>query len=189
MMLILSSFQGNYILTFIVSFFVFSVWEYFVGWLLEKLFSTKYWDYSFYKFNIKGRVCLVNSLTWGFLGVAFTELIHPVTVGLISNIPTAVINYGTLALVIYLVIDFWITVIKIKDINISLKTLSEITNNLKEKIEEFKNLPEKAKKSDRLKSTIEELKTKQTELKEKIEKQTQRLRKAFPNMKTWRKRD
>lgn len=33
--------------------FIMSVWEYFVGWLLEKMFNTKYWDYSKRRFNIR----------------------------------------------------------------------------------------------------------------------------------------
>lgn len=189
MILILNAFQGNYIVTFIISFFVFSAWEYFVGWLLEKLFHMKYWDYSYYKFNIKGRVCLVNSFTWGFLGVAFTELIHPIVSSVIINIPMAVINISTILFVIILAIDIWATVVKIKNINISLKKLSEITNNIKEKLEELKSLPEKAKKNERLNSAIDEMKQKQVELKKKIEKQTQRLKKAFPNMRSWNKKD
>ena len=48
--------QGNPIAIFCVGFFVLSVWEYFVGFLLEKIFKTKYWDYSNNKFNINGRV-------------------------------------------------------------------------------------------------------------------------------------
>ena len=189
MILILNSFQGNYVLTFIISFFVFLIWEYFVGWLLEKLFNTKYWDYSYYKFNIKGRVCLVNSLTWGLLGVAFTELIHPITLNVISNIRVEIINAIVPILVICVIVDIWATIIKIKNINISIKKLTEITNNIKEKLDELKKLPKKANKSEKIKSAIAEMKEKQAELKQIIEKQTQRLRKAFPNMKSNNKKE
>ena len=189
MILLLNSFQGNYIVMFVISFFVFSAWEYFVGWLLEKLFNTKYWDYSFYKCQIKGRICLVNSLTWGFLGVAFTEIIHPITSSGFLLIPSNIVNICVGIFTIILVIDIWITIVKIKNINISIKKLREITNNLKEKIEELKKLPNKARKNEKLKSAIEELKQKQAELKMKIEKQTKRLKKAFPNMKAGNKND
>ncbi len=184
MSLILKSFEGNYILTFIVGFIVFTIWEYFVGWLLEKVFHTKYWDYSYYKFNYKGRICLVNSLTWGVLGVAFTELIHP-TVSYVINLvkPVEIINITTLIFTIYIIIDFVITAAKVKNINVSLSRLGEITSSLKEKIDELKNVPEKAKKREKIKLAIEELKQKQEDLKNKIEKQTQRFRNAFPNMK------
>ena len=179
MILILKSFEGNYITIFILSFIIFTIWEYFVGWLLEKVFHTKYWDYSYYKFQIKGRVCLVNSLTWGFLGVAFTELIHPVVTYIISLLPSQIISVAVPILIIYLIIDFVVTSIKIKNIKIKIYKFNEITNNLKEKIEELKASP---KKGYKIKKAIEELKQKQAELKETIEKQTQRLRDAFPKI-------
>lgn len=186
MILFLDSYKGNYFATFVIGFFLFSVWEYFVGWLLEKMFNTKYWDYSYYRLHIKGRVCLVNSLTWGVLGVAFIELIHPLMQLFISNVPVQVINITTLVLTIFMIIDFVIMAAKMKNINLKLTKLSEITNNIKEKLEELKSLTEKAgkraKNSEKLQSVIEELKQKQAELKEKLEKQTKRLRKAFPTM-------
>ena len=53
----LDKFENNLILLFFVAIIVLTIWEYVVGWMLEKLFNTKYWDYSQQKFNIQGRVC------------------------------------------------------------------------------------------------------------------------------------
>lgn len=188
MVILLNSHQSHYFTIFIISFVVFSIWEYFVGWLLEKLFNTKYWDYSSSRFNIKGRVCLLNSLIWGFLGVAFIEIIHPFTVSIISKIPLQAINIVTMVLSIYILIDFFITYSKMRNIDIKLTKFSEITESIKEKLEELKELTgkagRKAKNSEALQNVIEELKQKQTELKEKIEKQVVRLKKAFPSMKS-----
>lgn len=179
MMLVLESFKGHYIITFMIGFIVFSLWEYFVGWLLEKLFATKYWDYSYYRFHIKGRVCLVNSLTWGFLGIAFTEIIHPIISFGIEQLSTETINAFTISIAMYILIDFILTSINIKNINVKLDKLIEITNSIKEKVEELKH---KASNKEVLNNLIDELKQKQEELKTKLEKQTQRLRKAFPSM-------
>ena len=63
----LSGFKDNIFLLFLMGFIVLSIWEYIVGVLLEKVFNTKYWDYSDHKFNFQGRVCLTNSIYWGFL--------------------------------------------------------------------------------------------------------------------------
>ena len=38
--------------------------EFFTGWVLEKLFQTKWWDYSERKFNVKGYICLEFSILW-----------------------------------------------------------------------------------------------------------------------------
>ena len=58
MVLCLSFLKENIVILFIAAFIVLSVWEYIVGFFLEKVFKTKYWDYSNIKFNIHGRVCL-----------------------------------------------------------------------------------------------------------------------------------
>ena len=77
MITLLSGLKDAPVLLFLISFIVLTIWEYLVGVLLEKLFQTKYWDYSDHKFNYKGRICLTNSLAWGILGVLFTKYIHP----------------------------------------------------------------------------------------------------------------
>ena len=151
------------------------------GWLLEKLFKTKYWDYSYYKIQINGRICLTNSLTWGFLGVAFTEIIHPIVKTVIEQLQPNPINTGTIALLIVMVVDLILTCIKIKNINIKLEKFKEITNTIKEKAEELK---QKASNKEKVNAVIEDLKQKQYELREKIEKQSQRIRSAIPNSAT-----
>ena len=56
---------------------IMSVWEYFVGWLLEATTHIKYWDYSSKPFNLKGRICLQISLCWGILSYITIFVIHP----------------------------------------------------------------------------------------------------------------
>lgn len=53
MFLCLNNFKNNIILLFVIGFFTLSLWEYIVGLLLEKIFHTRYWDYSNNRFNIK----------------------------------------------------------------------------------------------------------------------------------------
>ena len=78
MILFLKNFSNNLILLFFISIIVFTIWEYIVGILLEKLFHTKYWDYSNNKFNFQGRICLMNSIFWGILGVVFIQYIQKI---------------------------------------------------------------------------------------------------------------
>jgi len=54
-----------------------TILEYFTSYMMEKLFHARWWDYSNRKFNIEGRVCLLNSFLFGVLGLAFTYVIHP----------------------------------------------------------------------------------------------------------------
>lgn len=74
---ILQGVSSNPLLLFTASFFLLSLLEYAAGWMLERAFKIKWWDYSQYKFNLSGRVCLLNSLYWGVLGVVVMKLVHP----------------------------------------------------------------------------------------------------------------
>ena len=54
-----------------------SILEYFIGFALEKLFHNKWWDYSENKFNLNGRICLLNTILFGIGSVLLLEFIHP----------------------------------------------------------------------------------------------------------------
>lgn len=50
--------------------------EYVTGYVMERLFKIKYWDYSDQKFQLHGYICLTSSIAWGFLTILLTEVIH-----------------------------------------------------------------------------------------------------------------
>ncbi len=212
MYLSLRNVTNNIFLLFAFGVIVLSLFEYLVGWFLEVTFKTKYWDYSNRKFNIQGRVCLRNSLYWGFLGIVFMRIIHPLvekTIGLFTQTGT-IIFISILGTII--ITDTIITVIGLIKINIKLDKLEEIRKDIKEKAEEFNRrrieslekinskriasidkinklrLQQNEKIINRIKeirngiTSVEDLKKKQEEVQVKLEKRISRLRKAFPNM-------
>lgn len=67
----------NPFLTFFFGAIVTSILEYFTSWLMEKLFHMRWWDYSHYKFQINGRVCLLNSTCFGLACVLLCHLVQP----------------------------------------------------------------------------------------------------------------
>ena len=67
----------NPVLTFIFGAIVTSVLEYFTSWVMEKLFHMRWWDYSHYKFQINGRVCLLNSACFGLASVLLCHVVQP----------------------------------------------------------------------------------------------------------------
>jgi uncharacterized membrane protein len=69
--------MGNPILFYLVATVCMSAWEYLVGWFLETTTHIKYWDYSQYRFNLKGRICLWVCLVWGVLSFIILYFIHP----------------------------------------------------------------------------------------------------------------
>ena len=116
MIALLSQFEKSIVLLFFISLIILTLWEYIVGVLLEKLFKTKYWDYSDHKFNFQGRICLTNSIYWGFLGVAFVKYIHPFIESYIEKIDVNILKYIVLIFSIIFLVDPITTIIKVKNI-------------------------------------------------------------------------
>ena len=175
--------SNNPIVIFIMAFLIFSVWEYLVAVIIEKLFKTKYWDYSNLKFNLQGRVCLKNSLYWGILGVLLIYLIQPLIENLTNLIPAEILVYVDAILMLAILVDTVITIFRIMFIDKKIRQVLEIGETIKEKIAELKNseIMEKAH-IDNLQKLISDLKVKQDILKIKIYKRVIRLKKSFPEM-------
>lgn len=77
MILFFTPLKRNLVLFYAVAVAVMSSWEYFVAWLLESTTHMKYWDYSNFRFNLKGRICLWVALVWGILSYVVIFYIHP----------------------------------------------------------------------------------------------------------------
>lgn len=87
MILFFTPLKGNLVLFYVTAVVVMTSWEYLVGWFLEMTTHVKYWDYSQYRFNLKGRVCLWVALTWGVLSYLVIFFIHPPIQSLCENLP------------------------------------------------------------------------------------------------------
>ena len=61
--------------------------EYVTGYVMERLFKVRYWDYSSQKFNLHGYICLTSSIAWGFLTILMTEVIHKPIERFVLNLP------------------------------------------------------------------------------------------------------
>nr|WP_300092227.1 hypothetical protein [Sedimentibacter sp.] len=160
---LLTPVKNNLLLLYAGSVVLTSVIEFVTGWILEKAFNNKWWDYSEYPFNIKGYICLKFSLAWGTACLLIINVIHP----MIQNL-TAYINIeaGKVLLSIFLTImavDVIATVQSVLKLNRQLKQINEmaakirsISDDLAEKIsEESISIVEKG---EELKAAIEEQK-------------------------------
>lgn len=98
---ILNSLNSNIFILFIVSTVIISAIEYFTGFILEKTFKKKYWDYTEDPLNLHGRICFHFSLLWGGLAVLGAKYGHPLFNKLIYNTPSTllyIIFYGIISL-------------------------------------------------------------------------------------------
>lgn len=182
LMIELGKLSNNPIIIFIISFILFSVWEYVVAIILEKCFKTKYWDYSDLKFNLQGRICLKNSIYWGILGVLLIFVIQPAISNLTNLIPSDIIVYIEIILCLAIIVDALITIFRIMFIDKRIRQIFEIGDIIKEKVNELKKYSEEVNYKVNAQKIITELKVKQDILKIKVYKRIIKFRKAFPKM-------
>lgn len=83
----LTPYRDNFILLFIGGFIICTAVELFGGWVLDKIFHMRWWDYTKNKFNIGGYVCLRFSIMWGLGVVAVMKLVHPPIFALVRRLP------------------------------------------------------------------------------------------------------
>ena len=73
----LSPLEDNVWLTFFAAVVLTSGLEWITGFVLEKLFHQRWWDYSELPFNIGGYICLKFSLAWGLACLLILKVILP----------------------------------------------------------------------------------------------------------------
>lgn len=79
--------------------------EYLLSWGQETLFGSTSWDYSELPFNINGRICLLYSVFWGFLGVLWIKSIYPRVAKIILKIPNKAGKIITWALTVFMIFN------------------------------------------------------------------------------------
>lgn len=191
MFLFLDKFYDNVLILFLVSIVSLTLWEYIVGVLLEKVFNTKYWNYSNQKFNFQGRICLFNSLCWGVLGVIFIKYIHPFIQELVKKVDIHVLHYVILIATVVFLIDMIVSIVKVKNIKVTLQKIEDLNQEIKEKLKEIKSTSKDAEKNaDKLEvakslhELVEDLKKKRNRTILHLYRNVYRLKKAFPAIDT-----
>ncbi len=79
--------KDNLILVFVGSVILATLLEFFTSLTMELIFHTRWWDYSKYRFNLNGRVCLMVSLFWGVLAILMLDILQPGINYIIRGVP------------------------------------------------------------------------------------------------------
>lgn len=182
MLLFLKGLNGNIFALFISAFILLSTWEYIVGICLEKVFKTRYWDYSDHKINIQGRVCLFNSVAWGVLGTLFVMYIHPFIVEKIVLLNPSILKITVYICFIIFLVDTIISVVKTKNIKETLAKIEELNNQIREKIEELNKGDLKKDILENLQKRLYVLNKRKNRIIKHMYKRVYRLKKAFPEL-------
>lgn len=191
MFLFLGNLKDNIILLFLISCTLLTLWEYIVGVLLEKIFNTKYWDYSDHKFNFQGRICLTNSIYWGILGILFIKFIHPFVQNMLGRIDSKLLNFIIMIASITFIVDIIVSIIKVKNIKVNLEKVEKLNKEIKEKLKEVKLKAketnqdiEKLEVIENLQKLVDKLKKQRNKTIIRLYKNVYRLKRAFPAIDT-----
>ena len=125
-LLLLEPVSGNLVLLFFLGMLLCTLVELIGGWILEKAFHTRWWDYTDKPFNLGGYVCLGFSIMWGFAVTFAVRLIHPLVFSLVCWLPHLVgwILIGVLYALF--LIDFVLTLITVIGIRKQLGELERV---------------------------------------------------------------
>lgn len=175
--------------------------EFVTGFVLERFFHDKWWDYSDMPFNIKGYVCLKFTILWGLAASFIIGAIHRFIYMLIEKTPFVL---GVILLAVFsaaFIADFTVTLTALVKLPKKLKAMAEAERALRavsDKIgENISDTTIAAKEkgealAEENKPRLEELKAeyekKKKELSAMLERNfvQRRIFKAFPNLKNGR---
>ena len=127
---VLTPLKENLLILYIGSVILTSVIEYITGYLLEKVFHNKWWDYSDKPYNIKGYICLKFSLFWGFACTFIVLILHPIIYGIIKIVSFLIGVIILTVVLVFFAIDCGITVATIMKFNERLKRMNEIAQRI-----------------------------------------------------------
>ena len=130
---------GGPILTFFGGMLLTTAVEYVTSYLMEKLFHMRWWDYSGHRFQLNGRVCLLNSTLFGLACVALCHVIHPRVMGPLRALFACGIALP-LALVLFAVYaaDIVLSVRSAIRVGNRLEKLRALQEELQQKLEELR---------------------------------------------------
>lgn len=112
-LLLLEPVSDNLVLLFFLGMLLCTLVELIGGWILEKAFHTRWWDYTDKPFNLGGYVCLGFSIMWGFAVTFAVRLIHPLIFSLVCWLPHLVGWILIGVLYVLFIIDFVLTLITV----------------------------------------------------------------------------
>lgn len=129
MMLVVSMpFQDNIFMVYVAGCIGATILEYVTGVTMEALFKVRYWDYSNNKFNFQGHICLGTSLSWGFLTILMTEVVHVPVERFVLSIPDMVLKVVTYVLSVVIFADFALSfkaAIDLRDVLVKMEQVKE----------------------------------------------------------------
>lgn len=96
-----------------------TVLEYITGYVMERLFKVRYWDYTGKFLNVHGYICLMSTLCWGVMTVLVVDVIHVQVEKLVLAINTRYVDAIVMVMTPFITADFvtsFIAAIHLRDL-------------------------------------------------------------------------
>ena len=137
MIILLSKYYDDKFTLFIMCILLFSVLEYLTSYIMEKLFKARWWDYSHFKFNINGRICLETMIPFGLAGLLVMNIKNPMFLHKLNSLPNALLITFTIVIGILFILDILISINVISNFRKTAKKVKqdnteEITKKVKD---------------------------------------------------------
>ena len=100
----------SYLKIFLLSFIGGSILEYIMSLGMEIVLGFTAWDYSNNFLNINGRICLLFSIFWGFLGILWIKILYPQFDKIFNKINPKIAKIIIICLTIFLLLDILLTI-------------------------------------------------------------------------------
>lgn len=182
--------EKNKLVLFLGSMLIAALIEFVAGFLLEKIFHERWWDYSDRKLNIGGYICLEFSAIWGMFCFLLYEAVHPLIEKLVDLVPDDFIKYLGIGLVIIMTLDLIASIVTLIGLNKEFKSIDKISRDIKkvsdkigvrvyDKTVQIESRQEELRKKPEfieIENRIKDLKERKGQLEEK------RILKSFPNL-------
>jgi uncharacterized membrane protein len=126
--LVFWDYRDDFLLIFVGGAILATVLEYINSLLMEILFHTRWWDYSNYRFNLQGRVCLAASFLWGVLTILMLHIFQPGIDFLILKIPRRIGEIAGYVIIPFITADIIVTsvdTIKLEKLLVKLHNLRQ----------------------------------------------------------------
>lgn len=173
-LLLVEPVQDNLFLLFVFSTLLTTALEFITGFILEKIFGAKWWDYSKLPFNINGYVCLKFSLYWGLICTFVIKIIHSLINAVIKLVPGLLLSILLIFFSVLIFSDSIVTICTILKLKKRIKVIEKLTNEIKEASDKL---------GEKISIKVLDAKEKNEEIKDKLEEKHKEYVEEFKNKK------
>lgn len=107
--ILLNRYYDDLLVLFCMGTILCCILEYFTSYIMEKIFRARWWDYSYKKFNLAGRICLETAVLFGLGGCIVVKLVNPFFVNLFDILPLLLLNVVAILFSVIFIADFIIS--------------------------------------------------------------------------------